>query len=555
MSSTNSFNAALISESLDLKRNFCIVAHIDHGKSTLADRLIEVTDTVTSRDMRVQMLDNMDIERERGITIKLQTVRMYHTSDNGECYKLHLIDTPGHVDFSYEVSRSLSACEGAILLVDATQGVQAQTIANLKLAMELGLVILPVINKIDSPLANESRVLDQLANIEGIDLTHVCRVSGKTGEGVDELLNAIVKYLPPPSGTINSPALALVFDSHYDAYAGAILHVRVVNGTISAGTHLAFYSGGSAVEVQGVGIFAPAAIPKNSLGAGDVGYISTGLKAPDWVRVGDTLVSPDDINKQSVIDYQPQKAMVFVSLFPADRRQLTLFQDSFRKLVLNDAAIHIEPEVSTSMGVGYRCGFLGLLHMDITQERLRREFGVEVVATAPSVPYRAYLNNGAMLEINSPQKMPALDVLKYVEELFVKVHIFSKSEYIGGLIDICQRRRGIYDSLNYENGDQAVLIYNLPLGETVLSFFDELKSLTSGFASVDMVPADFRRSELIRVDILVDTISVDAFTFISHQDSAQARAAKILVKLKHTLPRRLYSVLILTRHFRTAFVS
>lgn len=542
MPTPNTLVNTLATADLTHIRNFCIVAHIDHGKSTLADRLIEHTRTVDTREMRDQLLDSMDIERERGITIKLQTVRMFHTAPNKQRYQLHLIDTPGHVDFSAEVSRSLAACEGAILLVDATQGVQAQTLANLRLALRQGLKILPVLNKIDSPLADEARVLAQLETLENVGIHNICRVSAKTGEGIAALLDAIVAHLPAPQGQRDTSPRVLVFDSHYDTYAGAVLHVRVADGQISAGTQLCFHSGGSTVGVQQVGALAPTAQACQSLHAGEVGYVATGIKTPSWVRVGDTLVAPGRTELPPIADYQQQAPMVFAGLYPADAQDLALFQDGFRKLALNDAAIRMEPEVSAAMGVGFRCGFLGLLHMEIVQERLLREFGVQAVATAPSVPYRAHLHGGTVLEIHSPQKLPGLDKLSHVEELFVTASLYTLPEHLGPLMEMCQRRRGSYASLDFLTGAQARLVYELPLAETVLSFFDELKSLTAGYATVELAVLGFRRSELVRVDILVDTAAVDAFTFISHRNDAQRRAAQVLWHLKHLLPRRLYPV-------------
>lgn len=459
-------------------RNFCIIAHVDHGKSTLADRFIELTATVAQRDMRELLLDSMEIERERGITIKLQTVRMSYRDEKGQRYQFNLVDTPGHVDFSAEVSRSLAACDGAILLIDATQGVQAQTIANLNLARQQGLTILPVLNKIDSPQANVPQVMQQLATIPSLDISTVLTVSAKTGEGVAEVLDAIAHHFPAPTGLADAPLRALVFDSHYDPYQGAIMHVRVVDGSIQAGATLRFMSSGTRFEVTETGAFFPQRQPCTALENGEVGYLAAGLKDAAAIRVGDTLTLADRPATEPVARYQDMKPMVFSGVYPDADDDLKGLRNAMNKLSLNDAALHWIPDVSASLGAGFRCGFLGMLHMDIVRERLRREYGISVIATAPSVEYRVTLHNGQCLTIDNPAHFPGEDVLHFVEEPYVICTINTPDAYVGTLMEYCASRRGEFIDMQYLDNASVTLHWELPLNEMIFGFFDALKSLT-----------------------------------------------------------------------------
>lgn len=523
-------------------RNFCIIAHIDHGKSTLADRFIELTSTVARRDMRELLLDSMDIERERGITIKLQTVRMCYQSDEGNQYQFNLVDTSGHVDFSAEVSRSIAACEGAILLIDATQGVQAQTIANLNLAQQHRLTILPVLNKIDSPQADIDSVMRQLAGIPALDLSTVLQVSAKTGQGVAEVLTFVARYFPSPYGESNSPLRALVFDSHYDPYHGAIMHVRIVDGSINIGDHLCFMSSGFRFEVSETGAFHPERQPCKKLDTGEVGYIAAGIKDVGAIRIGDTLTQTVNPATEAVSRYQEMKPMVFSGLYPDADENLKGLRNAMDKLSLNDAALHIEPEVSASLGAGFRCGFLGMLHMDIVCERLKREYGISVIATAPSVEYRVWLHDGQCLSVDNPAHFPGEDTLSYVEEPFVVSTIHTPDTYAGAMMELCASRRGEFVDMHYQDGGTVRLTWEMPLNEMVFGFFDTLKSLTQGYATLDYEFSGYRQSDLVRCDIYLDNQLVDAFSFIIARQKAWARASEIVKTLKYVIPRKLYPV-------------
>lgn len=523
-------------------RNFCIIAHVDHGKSTLADRFIELTATVALRDMRELLLDSMEIERERGITIKLQTVRMSYRDEKGLRYQFNLVDTPGHVDFSAEVSRSLAACDGAILLIDATQGVQAQTIANLNLARQQGLTILPVLNKIDSPQANVPQVMQQLATIPSLDISTVLTVSAKTGEGVAEVLDAIAHHFPAPTGLADAPLRALVFDSHYDPYQGAIMHVRVVDGSIQAGATLRLMSSGTRFEVTETGAFFPHRQPCTALENGEVGYIAAGLKDAAAIWVGDTLTLADRPATEPVARYQEMKPMVFSGLYPDADDDLKGLRNAMNKLSLNDAALHWIPDVSASLGAGFRCGFLGMLHMDIVRERLRREYGISVIATAPSVEYRVTLHNGQCLTIDNPAHFPREDVLHFVEEPYVICTINTPNAYVGTLMEYCASRRGEFIDMQYLDNGSVTLHWDLPLNEMIFGFFDALKSLTQGYATLDYEPGSYRRSDLVRCDIYLDSQLIDAFSFIIARHKAWARATEIVKALKYVIPRKLYPV-------------
>ncbi|MEQ9770988.1 translation elongation factor 4 [Pectobacterium jejuense] len=523
-------------------RNFCIIAHVDHGKSTLADRFIELTATVAQRDMRELLLDSMEIERERGITIKLQTVRMSYWDEKGQRYQFNLVDTPGHVDFSAEVSRSLAACDGAILLIDATQGVQAQTIANLNLARQQGLTILPVLNKIDSPQANVPQVMQQLAAIPSLDISTVLSVSAKTGEGVAEVLNAIAHHFPAPTGLADAPLRALVFDSHYDPYQGAIMHVRVVDGGIQAGSTLHFMSSGTRFEVTETGAFFPHRQPCAALGNGEVGYLAAGLKDAAAIRVGDTLTLAERPATEPVARYQDMKPMVFSGLYPDADDDLKGLRNAMNKLSLNDAALHWAPDVSASLGAGFRCGFLGMLHMDIVRERLKREYGISVIATAPSVEYRVTLHNGQCLTIDNPAHFPGEDVLHFVEEPYVICTINTPNAYVGTLMEYCASRRGEFIDMQYLDNGSVTLLWDLPLNEMIFGFFDALKSLTQGYATLDYEPGSYRHSDLVRCDIYLDSQLIDAFSFIIARHKAWARATEIVKALKYVIPRKLYPV-------------
>ncbi|MFY9383508.1 MAG: translation elongation factor 4 [Acetomicrobium sp.] len=525
-------------------RNFCIIAHVDHGKSTLADRLLEHTNTIESRKMRQQFLDTMDLERERGITIKLVPVRMKYKAKDGNEYVLNLIDTPGHVDFSYEVSRSLAACEGALLVVDAAQGVEAQTLANAYLAVEQGLEIIPVINKIDLPGARPEEVLRQIEEVIGLDSSQAILASAKEGIGIIEVLEAIVNRIPPPSGDPNAKLQALIFDSVYDNYRGVISYVRLVNGRIKKGQLILFMATEREYEVEEVGFFTPSMSAANELKAGEVGYVIANVKAIWEARAGDTItdaISPAD---KPLPGYKRIKPVVFCGLFPIDRDDFPHLREAIEKLQLNDSSLVFEPETSEALGFGFRCGFLGLLHMDITVERLRREFEIDLVATAPNVAYEIVLNDGSVIEAHKPSDFPDPVKIEEIREPYIRLTIFLPADYVGKAMKLCQDRRGEYVSLDYITTERVRLVYDLPLAEFIVDFHDRLKSLTRGYASIDYEHVGYRKSDLVKVDVLIHGEPVDAFSFICHKDDAYKRALSVIKKLKELIPRQLFEVAI-----------
>ena len=522
-------------------RNFCIIAHIDHGKSTLADRLIESTDTVSHRDMEEQLLDNMDIERERGITIKLQTCRMFYNY-KGEEYMLNLIDTPGHVDFTYEVSRSLAACEGALLVVDATQGIEAQTLTNVYLALDHDLEILPVINKIDLQSANPDGCKAEIEDVIGLPADNAPLISAKEGVGIPELLERIVTDLPCPKGSRDEPFRALIFDSFYDNYKGAISMVRVGDGRIKAGDVIKMASSGKTFDVTEVGVFTPAATPVDELYAGMVGYIAASIKNVKDTAVGDTITLRDNPTKKIYDGYKKITPMVFAGIYPADGSKYNDLKDALEKLQLNDASLMFEPEVSTALGFGYRCGFLGLLHMEIIEERLEREFDLDLVTTAPSVNYKVKLTNGEELTVSNPTHLPAPDRIEYMEEPVVKAEIYTPPEYVGAIMELCQDKRGVYKELAYLDSSRSKLVYEIPLNEIIYDFFDALKSRTRGYASLDYEIIGYKKSDLVKLDMLLNGEMCDALSTIVHRDRAYARGRQIAEKLKEAIPRQQFEI-------------
>lgn len=522
-------------------RNFCIIAHIDHGKSTLADRLIESTDTVSHRDMEEQLLDNMDIERERGITIKLQTCRMFYNY-KGEEYMLNLIDTPGHVDFTYEVSRSLAACEGALLVVDATQGIEAQTLTNVYLALDHDLEILPVINKIDLQSANPDGCKAEIEDVIGLPADNAPLISAKEGVGIEELLERIVTDLPCPKGSRDEPFRALIFDSFYDNYKGAISMVRVGDGRIKAGDVIKMASTGKTFDVTEVGVFTPAATPVDELYAGMVGYIAASIKNVKDTAVGDTITLRDNPTKNIYDGYKKITPMVFAGIYPADGSKYNDLKDALEKLQLNDASLMFEPEVSTALGFGYRCGFLGLLHMEIIEERLEREFDLDLVTTAPSVNYKVKLTNGEELTVSNPTHLPAPDRIEYMEEPVVKAEIYTPPEYVGAIMELCQEKRGVYKELAYLDSSRSKLVYEIPLNEIIYDFFDALKSRTRGYASLDYEIIGYKKSDLVKLDMLLNGEMCDALSTIVHRDRAYARGRQIAEKLKEAIPRQQFEI-------------
>ena len=522
-------------------RNFCIIAHIDHGKSTLADRLIEITDTVSHRDMEEQLLDNMDIERERGITIKLQTCRMFYNY-KGEEYMLNLIDTPGHVDFTYEVSRSLAACEGALLVVDATQGIEAQTLTNVYLALDHDLEILPVINKIDLQSANPDGCKAEIEDVIGLPADNAPLISAKEGVGIEELLERIVTDLPCPKGSRDEPFRALIFDSFYDNYKGAISMVRVGDGRIKAGDVIKMASTGKTFDVTEVGVFTPAATPVDELYAGMVGYIAASIKNVKDTAVGDTITLRDNPTKNVYDGYKKITPMVFAGIYPADGSKYNDLKDALEKLQLNDASLMFEPEVSTALGFGYRCGFLGLLHMEIIEERLEREFDLDLVTTAPSVNYKVKLTNGEELTVSNPTHLPAPDRIEYMEEPVVKAEIYTPPEYVGSIMELCQEKRGVYKELAYLDSSRSKLVYEIPLNEIIYDFFDALKSRTRGYASLDYEIIGYKKSDLVKLDMLLNGEMCDALSTIVHRDRAYARGRQIAEKLKEAIPRQQFEI-------------
>ena len=523
-------------------RNFCIIAHIDHGKSTLADRILEMTDTVKERDMKAQILDDMDLERERGITIKLNAVQLSYHAKDGEEYLFNLIDTPGHVDFSYEVSRSLAACEGAILVVDATQGVQAQTLANTYLALDNNLEILPVINKVDMNNAQPERVRHEIENIIGLDCSEAPEISARTGLNVDQVLEQIVHKIPAPSGDPAAPLQALVFDSIYDSYRGVIALVRIRQGEIHVGDRIRFMATGAEYEVLEAGIRNPKEVPVHTLVCGDVGWFAASIKDIHDVRVGDTVTSEKNPAASPLPGYKKLNPMVYCGLYPSDAAKFQDLHDALDKLQLNDASLQYEPETSQALGFGFRCGFLGLLHMDVVQERLEREYNLDLIATAPSVIYHVYLSDGTMLEIDNPAKMPDASKVDHVEEPYVKAEIMVPDTFIGPVMELCQKKRGIYQGMEVIDTGRNTLTYEMPLSEIIFDFFDKLKSCTKGYASLEYEPIGYRPDDLVRMDILLNGELVDALSVIIHRSEAYARGSAITVKLKELIPKQQFEI-------------
>ena len=524
-------------------RNFCIIAHIDHGKSTLADRIIEQTGLLTSREMQSQVLDNMELERERGITIKAQTVRTVYKADDGEEYMFNLIDTPGHVDFNYEVSRSLAACDGAILVVDAAQGVEAQTLANVYLALDHDLDVIPVINKIDLPSADPERVKEEIEDVIGIEAEDAPLISAKTGQNIHDVLEQIVKKVPAPQGDPKAPLKALIFDSVYDSYKGVIVFCRIKEGTVRKGTPMLMMATGAQADVVEVGTFgAGRFIPCEELSAGMVGYITASLKNVKETRVGDTVTDASRPCETPLPGYKKVNPMVYCGLYPADGAKYPDLRDALEKLQLNDAALQFEAETSVALGFGFRCGFLGLLHLEIIQERLEREYNLDLVTTAPSVIYKIYKTNGEVIELTNPTNMPDPAEIDYMEEPMVKAEIMVTSEYIGAIMDLCQERRGVYQGMEYIEETRAVLTYHLPLNEIIYDFFDALKSRSRGYASFDYEMLGYERSELVKLDILINKEEVDALSFIVFEGSAYERGRKMCEKLKEEIPRQLFEI-------------
>ncbi|MDL2249931.1 GTP-binding protein LepA [Lachnospiraceae bacterium PFB1-21] len=524
-------------------RNFCIIAHIDHGKSTLADRIIEQTGLLTDREMQSQVLDNMDLERERGITIKAQAVRTVYKAKDGEEYIFNLIDTPGHVDFNYEVSRSLAACDGAILVVDAAQGVEAQTLANVYLALDHDLDVVPVINKVDLPSAEPERVIEEIEDVIGIEAEDAPLISAKTGLNVDQVLEQIVKKIPAPKGSKDEPLQALIFDSLYDAYKGVIVFCRIMEGTVKKGTPIKMMATGANAEVVEVGYFgAGQFIQAEELSAGMVGYITASLKNVKDTQVGDTITNAQRPCEKPLPGYKKVNPMVYCGMYPADGAKYQDLRDALEKLQLNDAALQFEPETSIALGFGFRCGFLGLLHLEIIQERLEREYNLDLVTTAPGVVYRVYKTSGEMIELTNPSNLPEPTAIDYMEEPVVKAEIMVTSEFIGAIMDLCQERRGVYEGMEYIEEKRAVLRYTLPLNEIIYDFFDALKSRSRGYASFDYEMSGYQKSELVKLDMLINKEEVDALSFILHADTAYERGRKMCEKLKEEIPRQLFEV-------------
>ncbi len=523
-------------------RNFSIVAHIDHGKSTLADRILEMTDSISKREMKAQILDDMPLERERGITIKLNAVALTYHAKDGEDYIFHLIDTPGHVDFSYEVSRSLAACEGAILVVDATQGVEAQTLANVYLALDNDLEILPVINKIDLPSADVAGTKKQIEEEIGLDCSDACDVSAKTGLGVEKVLEKIVAEVPAPTGDLTAPLKALIFDSKYDDYRGVVLSVRVFEGTVKKGDRIKLMNSGTEYEVAEVGINSPKPLARDFLMAGDVGYITAAIKDIKDTRVGDTVTDAKHPTDKPLAGYRQMTPMVYAGLYPTDNAKFNDLRDALEKLQLNDAALTFEPESSQALGFGFRCGFLGLLHMDVVQERLEREFNLDLITTAPSVTYHVDLHDGTMKEVENPAEMPDTSSIKDIKEPYVKASIMVPNDYVGPVMELCQRKRGEFDTMEYLSETRVNVIYHIPLSEIIFDFFDKLKSSTHGYASLDYEIDDYRVSDLVKIDILLNGDKVDALSFIAHRDFAEERGREITTKLKKIIPRQNFEI-------------
>jgi len=535
-------------------RNFSIIAHIDHGKSTLADRILEVTGAVTAREARAQFLDKMDIERERGITIKAQNVRLSFKAKDGETYQLNLIDTPGHVDFNYEVSRSLSACEGAILVVDSTQGVEAQTLANVYLAIDQGLEILPVLNKVDLPSSDVEKTKEQIEQVVGLDCSDAIPCSGKTGVGVPEILEQIVQKVPPPKGKESAPLRALIFDTWYDSYRGAVVMVRVVDGTLKRGDKIRFFATKTDYEVTELGSFQPFAVPLDEIGPGEVGFLAANIKSVHDTNVGDTVTHASSMPSKGphhigptndpLPGFKEVKPMVFAGIFPTDSADYPSLRDAMEKLHLNDAAFSFEPDSSEALGFGFRCGFLGLLHMEIIQERLEREFNLDLITTAPSVVYNVYKTDGSMVRVENPAKLPNPQYIDRIEEPIVKMSIHVPAEHVGAVLALCQEKRGIQKGMQYASSDRVIITYELPFGEVLFDFHDKLKSVSRGYASMDYEITGYREDNLVKVDILVNGDPLDALSIIVHREKAHARGRALAEKLKEFVPQQQYEVAI-----------
>ena len=523
-------------------RNFSIIAHIDHGKSTIADRLIEYTGTLSEREMEAQVLDSMELERERGITIKAQTVRLDYRGEDGELYELNLIDTPGHVDFNYEVSRSLAACEGALLVVDAAQGVEAQTLANVYLALEHDLEIVPVINKIDLPSAEPERVKNEIEDTIGLDASAAVLTSAKTGLGIKEVLDAVVAYIPPPEGDSDAPLRALIFDSYFDPYKGVIANVRVKEGTIKKGMKLKLMATGKTFDVTDVGCFRPQPVDTGELGTGEVGFIAGALKDVRDVRVGDTVTSAERPASEALPGYRGVTPMVFCGLYPEDSKDYDNLREALEKLQLNDAALVFEPETSIALGFGFRCGFLGLLHMDVIQERLEREYNLGLIMTAPSVVYHVYRTDGTMVEVSNPADLPPQTEIDHIEEPCVKATVIVPKDYVGAVMEISQEKRGVFQTMDYLDATRVTVIYHIPLNEILYDYFDRLKSATRGYASLDYELIDYQTSNLVKLDILLNGDGVDALSTIVHRDRAAQRGRQLATKLKEIIPQQMFEI-------------
>ena len=528
--------------SRELIRNFCIIAHIDHGKSTLADRMMELTDTVAVRDMEEQMLDTMEIERERGITIKATAVRMFYTHTDGKKYMLNLIDTPGHVDFTYEVSRSLAACEGAVLVVDATQGIEAQTLASVYLALDNDLEIVPVINKIDLPSAQPEFVIKEIEDVIGLPAEEAPRISAKNGINIDQVLQQVVDNIPAPGGDPEAPLQALIFDSIYDNYKGALSYVRVKNGTIKPGMRIRYMATGREFDVTEVGVFTPGLLPADSLTAGEVGYISASIKSVAETKVGDTITDANNPAKEALPGYKQANPMVFCGIYPADGADYENLRDALDKLKLNDASLSYEPETSMALGFGFRCGFLGLLHMEIIQERLEREFDLDLVTTSPSVIYKVKLTDGGEMLLDNPSNMPNVAEIEYMEEPVVEAHIMTPSEYVGTIMELCQDKRGVFKDMTYIEEDRVNIKYELPLNEIIYDFFDQLKSRSRGYASFDYELKEYVKSDLVKLDFLLNGDICDALSTIVHRDKAYAKGRAVAEKLQEVIPRQQFEI-------------
>ncbi|MGQ9628343.1 MAG: translation elongation factor 4 [Anaerolineae bacterium] len=523
-------------------RNFCIIAHIDHGKSTLADRFLEMTGTVDPRRMEDQMLDSMELERERGVTIKASAVRMMYTSKDGQLYEFNLIDTPGHVDFSYEVSRALAACEGAILVVDATQGIQAQTVANLYMALDHDLEIVPVVNKIDLPAANPEKIAQEISDLIGFPVEDVLFASAKEGLGIREVLEALVARIPPPRGDLHRPLRALIFDSHYDPYKGVVAYVRVVDGEIRLGRDLLLMARGIKAEPLEVGIFTPDMKPTERLSAGEVGYVATGLKSARECSVGDTLTWAENPAPEPLPGYRPAKPMVFAGLYPSEGENYNLLRDALEKLQLNDASLVYQPETSQALGFGFRCGFLGLFHMEIVQERLEREYDLDIVITSPNVEYQVLRRDGEVVVINSPAELPPPEQIEEIHEPWMQISIYTPAEYIGPVMELVTRRRGEFEKMEYLDEKRVLFTYQIPLSEILVDFYDQLKSRTRGYASLDYVFSGYRPGNLVKLDVLVNNQPVDALSIIVHSDQAYQKGQLLVSRMKKVIPRQLFTV-------------